>query len=142
MTSLPSANAWKAPAATKLPVRLAVALLKDRKGHINLDIPVSGSLDDPEFGYGRIILKIPLNLLVKAATSPFSLLGALFGGGGEDLGTPSSTTGRVPFQRHVRDAILRTGQVEQDRIFLVKPHSMTPGKTQNVKDSRVDFRLR
>lgn len=71
------------PDATKLPVRLAIALLKNRNGEIKLDIPVSGSLDDPEFSLGRIILKILVNLLVKAATSPFALLGAIFGGGEE-----------------------------------------------------------
>ena len=71
------------PDATKLPVRLAVALLKDRNGVINLDLPVTGSLDDPKFSIGRIILKILVNLLEKAATSPFALLGAVFGHGEE-----------------------------------------------------------
>lgn len=69
------------PEATKLPVRLAVALLKDRQGNIDLHIPVSGSLNDPKFKLGPIILKIILNLLVKAATAPFALLGHLFGHG-------------------------------------------------------------
>jgi hypothetical protein len=73
------------PQATKLPVKLAIALLKNRKGEIKLDLPVSGQLDDPQFSVGRIILKILINILTKAATSPFALLGALFGGG-EELG--------------------------------------------------------
>lgn len=71
------------PDATKLPVRLAIALLKNRNGEIELDIPVSGSIDDPEFSVFRIVIKILLNLIVKAATSPFALLGAIFGGGDE-----------------------------------------------------------
>jgi hypothetical protein len=71
----------ESPEATKLPVKLGVALLKDRKGEINLDIPLSGDLDDPQFSIGGIILKVLVNLLVKAATSPFALLGAVFGGG-------------------------------------------------------------
>lgn len=75
----------ESPDATKLPVRLAIALLKNRKGEIKLDIPVTGYIDDPKFSLGKIILKIIVNLLAKAATSPFSLLGALFGGGGEEL---------------------------------------------------------
>jgi uncharacterized protein involved in outer membrane biogenesis len=74
------------PTATKLPVKLAVALLKNRKGEIDLNIPVSGNLDDPKFSIFSVILKIILNLLVKAATSPFALLGAAFGGG-EQLDT-------------------------------------------------------
>jgi len=73
------------PKATHLPVRLAVSLLKDRDGRITLDLPVSGSLDDPKFRVGRIILKMIGNLLVKVATSPFALLGSLFGGGGAEL---------------------------------------------------------
>jgi hypothetical protein len=71
------------PDATKLPVRLAVALLKDRKGEIRLDLPVSGSLDDPQFSVWGVVWKIVKNLLVKAATSPFALLGALMGNGEE-----------------------------------------------------------
>lgn len=73
----------ESPHATKLPVKLAIALLKDRKGEIKLDIPVAGTLDDPKFSVWGIILKILVNLIAKAATSPFSLLGAIIGGGEE-----------------------------------------------------------
>jgi len=76
-------NKVESPKATKLPVRLAIALLKNRKGEIDLNVPVSGYINDPKFSIGRIIIKILLNLLAKAATSPFSLLGAIFGGGEE-----------------------------------------------------------
>lgn len=76
-------NKVDSPEATKLPVSLAVSLLKDRHGQIKLDIPVSGSLDDPQFSVWRIIVKVLLNLLSKAATAPFALLGSLFGGGEE-----------------------------------------------------------
>lgn len=73
----------ESPVATKLPVRLAIALLKDRNGQIKLDIPVSGSLDDPKFSIWRIVIQVLINILTKAATAPFALLGALFGGGEE-----------------------------------------------------------
>jgi hypothetical protein len=75
------------PDATKLPVGLALALLRDRQGKIVLDVPVQGSLDDPEFRVGRVVLRVIGNILTKAATSPFSLLGSMFGGGqkGEEL---------------------------------------------------------
>lgn len=73
----------ESPEATKLPVRLAIALLKNRKGEIDLNVPVSGDLDDPKFSLGRVIIKILMNILVKAATSPFALLGSIFGGGEE-----------------------------------------------------------
>ncbi len=70
--------------AVQLPVKLAISLLKDRNGKIDLDIPVSGNLDDPEFSVWKIIMKVLKNILVKAATAPFALIGSLFGGG-EDL---------------------------------------------------------
>ena len=71
------------PDATKLPVKLAVALLKDINGRIDLNVPVQGRLDDPKFRVAPIIWKVVVNLLVKAATSPFALLGGMFGGGDE-----------------------------------------------------------
>ncbi|CAN7387059.1 MULTISPECIES: DUF748 domain-containing protein [unclassified Variovorax] len=71
-------------APNSLPVRLAVALLADRNGVIDIDFPVSGSLNDPQFSLGPLIFKAIVNLIVKAATSPFSLLtGGLGGGSGE-----------------------------------------------------------
>lgn len=69
--------------ATNLPVRLAVSLLKDRHGVIQLDLPVSGSLDDPKFSIWGVVGMVLKNLLIKAATSPFALLGAAFGKGDE-----------------------------------------------------------
>ena len=74
------------PNATHLPVRLAVAIMKDRDGKIVLDVPVEGSLDDPQFRVGKVVARAVVNILEKVATSPFSLLGAMFGGGGEELG--------------------------------------------------------
>ncbi len=70
--------------ATKLPVRLAVSLLKDKDGVIDLDLPVEGSLDDPKFRIGKVIWQILGNLIAKAATAPFALLGKLLGGKGEE----------------------------------------------------------
>jgi hypothetical protein len=70
------------PVATKLPVRLAVALLKDRNGVIDINLPISGSVNDPQFSLGGIIVKLIANLLVKVVTSPFAWLA---GGGSDDL---------------------------------------------------------
>lgn len=82
------------PKATKLPVGLAIALLKDRKGQINLDLPVTGSLDDPEFSLGRLIIQVIVNLITKAVTAPFALIGSLVGGG-EELGYVEFDYGRA-----------------------------------------------
>ena len=255
--------------ATKLPVKLAIALLKDRKGEIKLDLPVSGSLDDPKFSIWGIILKVLINLISKAATSPFALLGSLFGAGEElsylefdygstviteqntkkidtlvkalhdrpslklDIeghvdaekdkdglihylfdkkiktqklnemvkkGQPSIPVDEVKVEppeyekylkmaykeekfpkpknilgmakdlpapemeklilthieikegdlrnlasqraMKVKDAILKSGQVESERIFIVEPKSLAPEKKEKLKDSRVDFKLK
>jgi uncharacterized protein involved in outer membrane biogenesis len=71
----------ESPTATKLPVLLAVSLLKDRNGVIDVNLPISGSLDNPEFSIGGIILRIIINIITRAVTSPFALLGGAFGGG-------------------------------------------------------------
>jgi hypothetical protein len=73
------------PGAKDLPLDLAIAILQDSDGKIDLGLPVSGSLDDPQFSYGRIIWKAIGNILTKIVTAPFRALGALFGGGGEKL---------------------------------------------------------
>jgi uncharacterized protein involved in outer membrane biogenesis len=73
----------ESPDAVGLPLKLAVALLKDRNGVIDLDLPVTGDLDDPKFRVGPIIWKVFVNLITKAATAPFALLGRLVGGGEE-----------------------------------------------------------
>jgi uncharacterized protein involved in outer membrane biogenesis len=259
----------ESPKATKLPVKLAVALLKDRNGEIKLDLPVTGSLDDPKFSVWGVILKILVNLISKAATSPFSLLGAVFGGGEElsyvefdygrtvltDLNVKKLDTlakalqdrpslkidieGHVDLEKDreglkqylfnrkvqiqklndmvkkgqsalpvdevniekqeyekylkmaykeekfpkprnflgiakslpapemeklmlthievkegdlrtlasqrsakVKDAILRSGQVEPERVFILEPKSLAPKKKEKVKDSRVDLKLK
>lgn len=74
------------PDATHLPVRLGVEILTDRDGKIVLDVPIDGDLSKPDFHISKVVWRAVENILVKVATSPFSLLGALFGGGGEELG--------------------------------------------------------
>lgn len=71
------------PDALKLPVLLAVALLKNSRGEIDIDLPISGSLSDPKFRIGGIIFKVLINLITKAIISPFSLLASAFGGSDE-----------------------------------------------------------
>lgn len=73
------------PDAMKLPLDLAIALLEDSNGIIDLDLPVSGSLDDPQFSYGKIIWKAIVNVLTKLVTAPFRALGNLLGMSSEKL---------------------------------------------------------
>jgi Domain of Unknown Function (DUF748) len=89
------------PQATKLPVKLGIALLQDRHGVIALDVPVSGRLDDPKFKLGPLIMQVFMNVMTKAMTKPFALLGSLFGGGEDldhinfDVGTAQFAAGEV-----------------------------------------------
>jgi hypothetical protein len=85
----------QSPQATKLPVLLAVALLKDRNGVIDVNLPISGTIDDPKFSVGRIVITIIINLITKAVTAPFALIGSLFGGGGQELSYVEFEPGRA-----------------------------------------------
>ncbi len=84
--------------AIKLPVKLGLAILKDRHGVITLDVPITGSLDDPQFKLRKVILTTFKNLFLKILTSPFAALGAMFGGGGDDLGYQEFLPGRAELQ--------------------------------------------
>jgi len=75
----------ESPDATKLPVSLAVALLKDANGNIKLDVPVGGDINDPHFDFGKVIAHTLSNTITKVVSSPFAALGSLVGGNGEEL---------------------------------------------------------
>jgi len=68
-----------------VPLRLAITILRNRKGNIDLDIPVEGNLKDPTYKVGKVIWQIVKNLIVKAATAPFDLLAKAFGGNEDDI---------------------------------------------------------
>ncbi|MEO8057982.1 MAG: DUF748 domain-containing protein [Burkholderiales bacterium] len=103
------------PDATKLPVLLAVALLKDRSGVIDINLPVSGSLNDPQFSIGGIIWKLILNLLTKALTAPFALLA---GGGSEDLSLVEFRPGTALVNAGGRSAIDKVAKALIDKPAL------------------------
>lgn len=103
--------------ATKLPVRLAVALLKDRKGEIHLDLPVVGQTDDPKFSVWGVVLQMLKNLLVKAATSPFALLGSLFGGG-EDFSAVPFTPGSAQITKGDEAKLMKLAKLLEERPAL------------------------
>ena len=75
----------ESPTAMSLPLDLAIAILADSDGKIDLGLPVSGSLDDPQFSYGQIVWKAIVNVITKVITSPFRALGAALGIDGEKL---------------------------------------------------------
>lgn len=105
------------PDATNLPVRLAVALLKDAKGEIHLDIPVTGRSDDPQFEIWSVVWEILRNLVVKAATSPMALLGSLIGGG-DEFSHVTFPAGLASLEKVERDKLASLGKVLLDRPAL------------------------
>ena len=105
----------ESPDATKLPVLLAVALLKDRNGVIDINLPISGSINDPQFSVFGIVLKVIGNLLVKALTAPFALLA---GGGGEDLSVVEFRPGTASVSEAGRAALDKVAKALADREAL------------------------
>jgi len=103
--------------ATGLPVRLAVALLKDRKGEIHLDLPVTGRTDDPKFSIWGLVFQVLKNLLVKAATSPFALIQAAFGGK-EDFSVVTFSPGSAQLTPPEQEKLLTLAKAIQDRPGL------------------------
>ncbi|GFO62903.1 DUF748 domain-containing protein [Geomonas paludis] len=103
--------------ATSLPVRLAVALLKDRKGEIHLDLPVTGRTDDPQFSIWGLIGQVLKNLLVKAATSPFALLSSL-GGSGQDFSVITFPPGSSDLPADEEKKLTQLAKVLADRPGL------------------------
>lgn len=73
------------PDALKAPLKLGLAVLQDREGRIDLTVPVNGSLDDPQFEIRKVIVGAFANVFTKLVTSPFSVLGSMFGGKEDDL---------------------------------------------------------
>jgi uncharacterized protein involved in outer membrane biogenesis/outer membrane protein OmpA-like peptidoglycan-associated protein len=105
------------PKATKLPVRLAVALLKDRNGEIHLDLPVAGKTDDPKFSVWKVVLQMLKNLLVKAATSPFALLSSAFGSG-QDFSAVIFEPGSERIAKPEQEKLLKLSQALRERPDL------------------------
>jgi hypothetical protein len=114
------------PDATKLPVRLAVAILKDRDGKIKLDVPIEGSLDDPEFRIHKVVVHALANVITKIATSPFAALSAVFGGRGEELSYQDFAPGSAALQSPDKLDSLAKGMYERPGLQLEIQGSIDP----------------
>jgi hypothetical protein len=133
----------ESPTATKLPVTLAVALLKDRNGVIDINLPISGSLDDPQFSLGGIIFKVIINLIAKAVTAPFALLGSLFGGG-EELaylefapGSAALASGEQPKLKSLARALTERPGLKLDIAGRSEPQADREGLKRAAIDGKV-----
>ena len=105
------------PEAMHLPLKIAVALLKDRNGLIDLALPMSGSLDDPSFRIGPVVWKMFVNLIAKVATAPFALLGHLFGGG-EHMNVVEFAAGSAELDKPAQDQLAALSKAMKERPQL------------------------
>jgi hypothetical protein len=131
------------PDAVKLPLKLAVALLKDRNGVIDIDLPLSGSLDDPQFRMGPLIWKAFVGLLTKIATAPFALLAKL-GGSDEEINQLEFAAGSSTLDAagQERMAALAKALVERPSLELEVPTSYSPEADGNaLARARLEARL-
>lgn len=119
-------------APNSLPVRLAVALLADRNGVIDIDFPISGSLNDPQFSLGPLILKAVVNLIVKAATSPFALLTGGLGGGSGDSSTVTFAPGSAALSADAKQSLDKVAKALTERPAL----RMTVVGTSSLEQER------
>jgi hypothetical protein len=105
-------------APNSLPVRLAVALLADRNGVIDVDLPLSGSLNDPQFSIGPLIFKAIINLIAKAAVAPFALLTGGFGGDSGESSTIAFDAGSSALSSAAKQNLDKVAKALVDRPGL------------------------
>ncbi|WP_459732124.1 DUF748 domain-containing protein [Pseudomonas sp. MHK4] len=107
------------PDAVSLPLKLAIALLKDVDGKISIELPVTGDLNNPQFSVMPIVWQTLRNLIVKAAAAPFKLIGGLVSGGGsQDLGTVSFAPGSSDLSKDAEAALVKLSQALKERPAL------------------------
>ena len=130
--------------APNLPVKLAVALLADRNGVIDINLPVSGSLNDPQFKLAPLIFRLIFNLIGKAITSPFSLIAGAFGGGGEEMSQVVFTPGSKALDGEARQRLDSVAKALADRPSLqitVVGHGDLEAERSGYQRARLDERV-
>jgi hypothetical protein len=105
LNQLTFGDRMEGPGISHLPVKLAVALLRDSDGNIDIHVPVSGSLSDPKFSLGGVIWQAFVNLIKRAVTAPFRLLASAMGGGQQDLGYVEFTPGSDVLDKQATDRL-------------------------------------
>jgi outer membrane protein OmpA-like peptidoglycan-associated protein len=130
--------------ATKLPVRLAVSLLKDKDGVIDLDLPIEGSLDDPKFRIGKVVWQVLGNLIAKAATAPFALLGKMFGGKGDELSTVDFPDGLATLDEAAKKKLdaLAKALAERPALKLQATGRFSGADLEGLRTARVERKIK
>ncbi|MDO9134763.1 DUF748 domain-containing protein [Hydrogenophaga sp.] len=130
--------------APNLPVKLAVALLADRNGVIDINLPVSGSINDPQFRLAPIIFKLIFNLIGKAITAPFSLIASAFGGGAESPSQVVFAPGSAVLASENQTRLESVAKALADRPALqitVVGHSDLEAERSGYQRTRLDERV-
>ena len=130
----------ESPTAKNLPLDLAIAVLSDSDGRIDLGLPVSGSLDDPKFSYGKIIWKAIVNVITKIVTAPFRALGKLLGGSAEKLENLAFDPGSAQLLPPERETLKNLAQALEKRpqLALAVQGTWNAGADRAaIKESRV-----
>ena len=128
------------PDALHLPLDLAVALLQDSNGVINLNLPVSGSLDDPQFSYGRIVWKAVVNVLTKLVSAPFRALGNLLGISSDKLQAVAFDAGSAVLLPPEQEKLKSVAQAMSKRPALtltVEPIYASAADTRAIETLRI-----
>lgn len=139
--------------ATSLPLGIAIALLEDTNDKIEINLPVTGNLDDPEFSIAPIVWKAFTNLILKAITAPFSLLGAIFDFGDDEINKLSfqfNETTITPIQKETLDKLVKVltnrpnmaleykhlynSNLEKNKIINEKYEKFILNKPKNIKE--------
>ena len=117
----------QSPEAISLPLGIAISLLEDKNGIIDINLPVSGNVDDPQFSIGAILWKAFVNLITKAVTAPFSLLGAIFNFSEDEIKSVKfemKETEITPIQKETLDKIALILEKREDiAIKLVSSYN-------------------
>lgn len=144
ITQLELGEKVASPKAVDLPLRLAIALLTDENGVIDLGVGVEGDLDNPEFSVRGIIWKALRNVIVKAVTSPFRLLASLAGGGEEELGVVDFDAGTDHITPASRERLGTLVQALAKRPTLqvrVIGHADAVADATEMKQGKLDYFL-
>lgn len=132
------------PDAPSLPVQFALSLLKDRNGVIDINLPIGGSLDDPQFSIGGIIVKVIVNLITKAVTAPFTLISSMFGGG-EELSHLAFDPGRAALTDKAEEKLKSIAKALDDRPALkleITGRTDPEADREGLKRASIDRKVR
>jgi hypothetical protein len=140
ITKLELGENVESPEAVSLPLDIAISLLKDSKGVIDINLPVSGNVDDPQFAIGSIVWKAFVNLITKAVTAPFSLLGAMFNFSEDEIKSVKFAIKEdeiTPIQKETLDKIALILKAKKDIAIKISPSFNKEKESEKIGKNRI-----